>query len=240
MSAKRGISRGLLALVLSLAVTTAGAVNINKSIRIGEGEQAEGASTVNGSVTVGSSAIVSGSLETVNGSVRIGDNVQVRSASTVNGSIRVGAGLMTDSIESVNGTIRIGESAEIRDSVSVVNGKITVGPNGRIGGDVGNVNGEIRIEGTTIEGDLTTVTGDVTLTAGTVLNGDLIIEEPSGWSWGRNRSKPEIVIGPNSRVLGTIIAEHEIELYISNSAEVAGVRGEASLEDATRFSGDRP
>ena len=56
---------------------------------------------------------------------------------------------------------------------------------------------------------------------------------------GTNR-KPTIVIGPGSRVEGVVRAEREIKLYISESAEVGGVEGEVSLDDAIRFTGDRP
>jgi len=229
------------ALLLSaLLLVGAAEASVNKSIRIGDGEQTGDQSTVNGSITVGSSAIVDGTLETVNGSIRIDDNSRFQSASTVNGSIRIGAGAMTDSVSSVNGTIRIGANASIAEELSVVNGKVTIDEGGRIGGDVSNVNGEIVIEGTEIGGSLSTVTGDVTLTRGSTLKGDLVIEEPSGWGWGRRHSKPQIIIGPDSAVVGTIIAEHEVELFISDSASVGAVSGEISLDQAVRFSGDRP
>ena len=62
---------GLLALLL---VTPANALGINKSINIEADSQAGGASTVNGSITVGSGATVTGALETVNGAIRIGED----------------------------------------------------------------------------------------------------------------------------------------------------------------------
>lgn len=240
MSSYGRISRAMAAMALSLVVGAASNASVNKDIDIGDGQQVSGGSTVNGSITVGTAAIVSGSLDTVNGSVDIGDSVQLRSASTVNGSIRAGDGIVADGIESVNGTIRIGRSAQIAGSIEVVNGKVDVGTNSRVGGNIGNVNGRITVEGTIVEGDVSTVTGDVTLTAGTTVMGDLIIEEPGGWRWNRPRNKPRIIIGPNSSVTGSIVAEHAIELFLSDSAEVGAVTGEASLESAVRFSGDRP
>lgn len=224
-----------------LAATSAAAFSINKSIKISAGAQSDGDSTVNGSITVGSNAVINGSLETVNGTIRVEDGVTVRELMTVNGSIRVGSGLQAADVSSVNGSIRIGENATIDGEVSVVNGKIALSPGTRVAEDVSNVNGELSLTGTEIGGDVTTVTGDVELTENAVLRGDLVVEKPggSGW-WGRDRRKPRVVIGPGTRVLGEIRAEHEIELYISNSAEVAAVTGEASLEDAIRFSGRRP
>ena len=227
-------------LIALFSAAPANGMDVNRSVRIDSGAESAGQSTVNGSITVGTNAIVGGSLETVNGSIRIDDGVRLGDASTVNGSIRIGDGVIAEDIESVNGTIRIRHNAKISGRVSVVNGKIQVGAGSSVANDVSNVNGELRIEGTEIGGDLSTVTGDVWLMDDSVLRGDLIIEKPGGWGWGRNRRKPKIVIGPDSRVLGTIKAGHEIELYLSDSAEVGGVSGEASLDQAVRFSGNRP
>ena len=51
---------------------------------------------------------------------------------------------------------------------------------------------------------------------------------------------PTVTIGPGCRVDGKIIAEREVKLYISETAEVGGVEGELSMSDAVRFSGKRP
>ena len=240
MRAKLASITALLGLGALFAATPVAALDVNKSVKVASGAQSDGASTVNGRVSVGANAVVSGSLETVNGSIRIDDSVQFEDAGTVNGSIRVGDGAIADDIESVNGSIRVGMNASLSGEVSVVNGKIQIGAGSSVAEDVSNVNGEIRINGTEIGGNLGTVTGDVWLMENSTLRGDLIIEKPGGWGWGRSRRKPQIVIGPGSRVLGEIDARHEIELYISDRAEVGGVTGEASLDQAIRFSGDRP
>jgi len=223
-----------------LLIAPAHAFNVNKSISVDAGSTTDGHSTVNGSISVGRDAIVNGSLETVNGTIRIDDNVTLQDAGTVNGAIRIGDGVTADEISSVNGTIRIGKRGSISDEVSVVNGKIQIGAGSSVAGDVSNVNGEMLIEGTEIGGDLSTVTGDVLLTDNSVLRGDLIIEKPGGWGWKRKNRKPRIIIGPGSKVVGTIKAAQEIELFISDSAEVGGVSGEASMDQAVRFSGNRP
>lgn len=212
---------------------------VNKGITIDSGTQTGGHSTVNGNIVAGDSAVVDGSLETVNGTIRIADNVQLRDAGTVNGSIRIGSGVIADDVESVNGSIRVGGNARISGEISAVNGKIEVGAGGSVAGDVSNVNGEFRIVGTEIGGDLTTVSGDVWLTENSTLSGDLVVEKPRGWG-NKRRRMPKVVIGPGSRVLGRIVAEREIELYLSDTAEVGEVTGEIALEDAVRFSGARP
>jgi UDP-3-O-[3-hydroxymyristoyl] glucosamine N-acyltransferase len=232
------VAAGMLLLFL---VTPAQALSINKSVKIDAGSQADGASTVNGSIAVGSGATITGPLETVNGAIRIDENAVVADAETVNGSVKLGSGVKAQDISSVNGAIRIGERVTINGEISIVNGKIDVDAGSTVSKDVSNVNGEIEISGAEIAGGLSTVNGDVTLDEGAVLRGNLTIEKPGGVNWGnRNSRKPRIIIGPGSKVGGDIVAEREIELYISDSAEVGGVSGVMSMDQAVRFSGSRP
>jgi len=227
--------------ILALAVSApALAFNMNKSIRIGEGVETDGHSTVNGSITVDRSAVINGSLETVNGAITIADGVRLGNAETVNGKIRVGANVLAGSIGSVNGAIRIAENVVVDGEVSVVNGRISIATGSRVQDDVSNVNGDLDLEGTEVSGNVSTVNGDVTVTENSIVYGDVIVEKPGGWSWGRDRRRPRVIIGPGSRVEGEIVLEREVELYLSDTATVGGVSGEMSLDDAVRFSGSRP
>jgi hypothetical protein len=228
---------GLLAFAIS---APAAAFNLNKSISVGDGEEAGGQSTVNGSISVGSEATITGSLDTVNGTIRVGENSKVEDVDTVNGSISLGAGTSAEDLESVNGSIKLAQNTTVDGAASVVNGKISLDTGASVADDVSNVNGAISLTGAEIGGDLTTVNGDVTLSSGSTLRGDLIMEKPGGWGWNRNKRKPKVIIGADSTVQGTIQLEREVELYISNSAEVGGVSGEMDMDDAVRFSGDRP
>ena len=119
---------------------------------------------------------------------------------------------------------------------------IAIDSGSKIANDVSNVNGEISITGAEIGGDLSTVNGDVALNDGANLHGDLTIEKPGGFNWNKdeNNRKPRVTIGPGSKVGGKIIAEREVELYISDTAEVGGVSGVMTMDQAVRFSGDRP
>ena len=216
------------------------AFDFNKSITIADGAESEGRTTINGSISVGEAAIVSGALTTVNGTVRIDDDARVRDLETVNGSIRVGSGVETGDLDSVNGSIRLGDNVTVDGGVTVVNGKITLGEGTRVADDVTNVNGEISLTSAEVGGDLETTNGDVSLLSGSVLEGDLIIEKPGGLGWFRDKRKPKVVIGADSKVMGTIRLEREVDLFISESAEVGDVSGEMSLDDAVRFSGNRP
>lgn len=211
--------------------------DLNESIDIEPGSETGGHSTVNGSITVGSDAVVNGDLETVNGSIRVDENATVEDVQTVNGRIRLAAGVTAGEVQSVNGSVSAEQEATLED-ISVVNGKIELQARARVARDIGNVNGEIFVEAAEIGGSLTTVNGDVRLTDGARLAGDLTVEKPDGFSL--DHRKPRIVIGPDARVDGDIVLEREVELYISETAEVAGVRGVMTMADAVRFSGDNP
>lgn len=227
-------------LILLMSVPALGA-SINKSIKIAAGEESGGATSVNGSITVGPDATVTGNLKTVNGSIRIDDGASIEEASTVNGGVRLAERVKAESLTTVNGSINVGENGDISDEVGAVNGRISLGRGTRVGDDVGNVNGQIGLAGAEVGGDLTTVNGDIELSDGAVVKGDVVVEKPSNWSWGKDkRRKPRIVIGPGSRVEGTIRLEREVELFISESAQVGGVSGEMTMDDAVRFEGDRP
>lgn len=232
------ITVGLLVLLVMTIPAHAGSVN--KSVRVEAGSQSDGASSVNGSVTVGEGATVNGDVETVNGSIRVDDNAKIRDAETVNGTLRIGSGVVADDLSTVNGAIRIDENVTVGGQVETVNGSIGVAKGSTVRRDVSNVNGQIELISCEVGGDLSTVSGDIEL-RGAILKGDLIVEKPGGWSWGNKRSrKPEIVIGPGSEVHGTIRLEREVKLFISESAKVGGVSGVMSMSDAVRFDGKRP
>ena len=229
---------GLLVLLMSVPVYGA---SVNKSIKIDAGSESDGATSVNGSITVGDGAVVTGALNTVNGKVRVGDDATIEDASTVNGSMRIGENVTADELETVNGSISVGAGGQIGGQIDTVNGGITLGKGTVAASDVGNVNGSIELEGSEVGGNVQTVTGNVNLSGASTVKGDIVIEKPSRWSFGNKDSKmPEIVIGPGSVVKGKIILEREVKLYISESAEVGGVEGTMSMDDAVRFSGEHP
>ena len=235
---KSAFTIGLLAMLLSVPAFGA---SINKSIKIGAGEEAGGATSVNGSISVGSDAVVTGNLKTVNGTIRIDAGAQIQKATTVNGGLRLSENVRAENLSTVNGSIKVGEGASIDGDVGAVNGRITLQRGTTVSEGVGNVNGQIELSGAIVGGNIETVNGDIELADQSVVRGDIIVEKPGGWSWGKERRrKPRIVIGPGSRVEGEIHVEREVELFISDSAEVGNVSGEMSIDDAERFSGERP
>ena len=113
MSGKQRIAVITVGLAALLMVLPAHAFNLNKSISVDDGATSSGESTVNGSITVGSDAVVKGSLDTVNGTIRVEENATIEDAQTVNGSLRVASGCSSTDLSSVNGSIRIGEKVTV-------------------------------------------------------------------------------------------------------------------------------
>ena len=236
---KSAFTVGLLILLMSVPVY---GDSVNKSIKIDAGSESDGASSVNGSITVGDGAVVTGSLSTVNGKVRVGDDAQIEDASTVNGSITVGDNVTADELETVNGSISVGEGGQIGGEIGAVNGSVTLEKGTVAADDVGNVNGSIILEGSEVGGNIETVSGNVNLSDASTVKGNIKVEKPSNW-WpfgNKDQKMPKIVIGPGSTVGGSIIVEREVKLFISESAEVGGVEGVMSMDDAVRFEGEHP
>lgn len=236
---KSAFTIGLLAMLLVVPVYGA---SVNKSIRIDAGSEADGATTVNGSVSVGEGAVVTGDLETVNGKIRVDGNSRIEDASTVNGGVSLDDGVTAEDLSTVNGAIRVGENATIDGEIDAVNGSISLEKGTKVSRDIGNVNGAIRLAGSEVGGDVSTVSGDVDVIEGALIKGDLVVEKPNSWGWfnSKNSRVPRIIIGPDSEVRGTIRLEREVELYISDSAKVGRVEGTMAMSDAVRFSGERP
>jgi len=227
-------------LLMLMAVPVYGA-SVNKSIKINAGSESDGATTVNGSISVGEGAVVSGTLRTVNGKIQVKDDATIEDAETVNGSLIIGDSVSAGDLTTVNGSVSLGEDTSISGGAEAVNGRIILEQGSKVQRDVSNVNGDMEFSGSEVSGNVTTVNGDIDLSDGAVVKGDVIVEKPSSWGWGNNSSKmPKVVVGPGSVVDGTIRLEREVELYLSETAKVGGVTGVMSMSDAVRFSGDRP
>jgi DUF4097 and DUF4098 domain-containing protein YvlB len=227
-------------LALLLAVPVYGA-SVNKSINIDAGSESDGASTVNGSISVGEGAVVTGSLSTVNGKIRVDNDARIEDAVTVNGSLTLYDNVAANDLETVNGSVNVGEGGQVSGEIDAVNGRIKLAKGTVVAGSVGNVNGSIEIQGSEVGGDVSTVSGSVDLSGASTVKGNIVVEKPSMWKSSSNNNKPPVVvIGPGSVVVGSIVLERKVELYISESAEIGGVEGEMSIDDAVRFSGDHP
>ncbi len=221
--------RTTLALALLLAFSSAHAKNdnghdidkVNGGIQTESGQSYGELSTVNGGIDIASGSTVD-QAETVNGGIDIGDDVKLGAASAVNGGIDAGQHLA------------------VRQGLETVNGGIRVGFLSTIGGDISTVNGGITVQQTDVAGRLETVTGDITVGAKSHIHRGILVQKPTGVSWGMNKRRvPRIVIGPNAIVDGELRFEHEVELFVHPTAKVGTITG-ATAQTYTDTLPDRP
>lgn len=192
---------------------------------------------INGDVHVASGQST-GDVSTVNGDVRIDANATVDEAETVNGSITLGEHATAASLETVNGGLSLGSGAGVSGDVSTVNGAIELGRGADVAGRVSNVNDDIRLDAAHVGHGLKTVDGDIDIGADSRVEGGILVDKPGGWfNIGRNRERtPRIVIGPGAVVKGTLEFRRDVELYVSDRAQIGPVKGATPRT----FSGDRP
>jgi len=80
------------------------------------------------------------------------------------------------------------------------------------------------------------VSGDVTVGIDSHVHGSLRVRKSSGVSWisfGTTRT-PRIVIGPNAVVDGELDFEHEVKLYVHETARTGAISGATAVPFSTR------
>jgi hypothetical protein len=189
---------------------------------------------VNGSVHV-EAGQQAGDVSTVNGAVRVAAGASVHEASTVNGAVELGDKAQATSLGTVNGAISMGRGSRVSGEVDTVNGRIELAEGADVGGKLGNVNGTIVLDAAHVAGGIHTVGGDITVGANSHVEGGILVEKPSGWFNFNNRT-PVVVIGPHAVVQGTLEFRREVELKVSDSAQIGPVKGATVV----KFSGATP
>jgi DUF4097 and DUF4098 domain-containing protein YvlB len=226
----RAVVIGLMAAGLAACNYTA-----NDDIEIADGASHRGdATTINGDVDVGTNADASDSnFKTVNGRIVVRDGAQVNDCATVNGSMKVGEGAVAGDLRTVNGDLRVGRDSRVEGRIQLVNGSVELSPGAFVDGDVGTINGKIEMHSAQVDGDLSNVNGGMLITQGSEVRGDLTVREAGD---DRHSQPPVIVIGPDARVLGSLVFERPVELHVHVSAEI----GEVTGAEVNRFSGNEP
>lgn len=219
-------------LILAAALTVIGC----SSVEIEDNVHMPGfnADTINGSIKVGSNSVV-GNLDTVNGSVTVGAATRTGHVDTVNGGIEFGDDAICGRLDTVNGSVSLGRNAQIHGNIDTVNGAIHLRSGSKVDGNIDTVNGNIALTAVEVAGDILSVNSDLDMREGSVVLGGIHYQESQGLSFNIG-SPPKIVIGPNSRVEGTLRFDREVRLYVHDSAEIGPVLG-ANVE---RFAGLQP
>ena len=120
-------------------------------------------------------------------------------------------------METVNGAD--GAGSQIAGSVSAVNGMIALEKGADVRGRVENVNGSMTLASAHVADGLETTNGNIKVGPGSRVEGGILVEKPRG-SWVGHHKPPNIVIGPDAIVQGPLQFEHEVELYVSDRAQI--------------------
>lgn len=211
-------------IVLGLALALAGAAHAGDDI-----------DKVNGDIHV-SAGQNYGDLSTVNGDIHVDANASARDVETVNGSIVMDDHSNAGKLETVNGSVTLGSGAKVARSVEAVNGSLRLARNADVSGRVSNVNGHITLDAAHVGGGLETVAGDIDVGANSHVEGGILVDKQhGGWHWGHSHT-PRIVIGPGAVVKGTLEFRRDVDLYVSDRAQVGPIKGAT----AHKFSGAQP
>ncbi len=188
---------------------------------------------------MGKDCEISGSVSNVNGSIQIGDQSTTGSINNVNGSITLGTGVVSGQVNTVNGSLTLGDQSRVKGNARTVNGQIAGGAEIRIEGDLGTTNGRIRLgQGSQVDGKVSTSNGDISLKGaqagsletysgslelleGAIVEGALTVRRPER----PPRQAPRVVIGENVQVGGPLVFEHEVKLFVHESAEIGEITG---------------
>jgi len=162
-------------------------------------------------------------VSSVNGGIDIESGATARNVETVNGGIVLGNNVTIVSAETVNGGINAGNDLSVTKGLETVNGGIYVAQGGNVGGNIETINGDIELIQVIVEKNLKTINGDITLAESSVVKGDLVIEKSGGWFSSVTGDKITISIDKSSAVLGTIHLYKEVNLKISEGAEIGQI-----------------
>lgn len=179
--------------------------SINDNIRVNEGERV-------------------GNVSNVNGDVRLKQGAKAESVTAVNGTIKMGQNAEAGALKVVNGDVELGERVTVNGRTESVNGDVLAEEGCVLNGDVATVTGDISLNAVRVSGGLVTVVGNITVGANSVVCGGVWVKKPNPPSHPVSH-KPRIEIGPGSVVEGSLRFDHEVELYVSQSAKIGPVSG---------------
>jgi predicted acyltransferase (DUF342 family) len=171
-------------------------------------------------------------LESVNGSIRVGDHAVIASAHTVNGSVRLGNDCRARTLSTVNGSIKVGRRTAISGDITTVNGRIELSDDADVQGDARNVNSDITLgQRAHVGGKIVTRSGDITLQDNARVDRGIEVKDDGWWRdvfgslFSFTRHAPVITIGPGAQVGGELVFDREVELRVHSTAKIGHVTG---------------
>lgn len=172
-------------------------------------------------------------LNSINGTLRLKEGVKAGRLNTINGRIEIAANVEVQEINTINGRVEGGTDLRVLGDVKTVNGAVQLAAGTRVDGELLTINGDLQLTHTDIHGRVSTVNGDIDTGTGSRLRGGLTVEEARGKA---SQTGPTIVIGPESRVDGTIRFEGPGRLFVHQTAVVGEVMGVTAVS----YPGERP
>jgi hypothetical protein len=224
-------------LLLSATVLLLDACNFNKNISVpANAHWSSGSSTVNGEISVGSDAVVDGSLRTINGRIDLARGATTGNLTSINGNISLAESAHAGDLKTVNGDFTLGRNSLAAD-LATVNGDIRAANGAHITGSAENINGGMVLCGAQVDGDLSFYNGDVLIADGSKVQGNVTAIKPTNEYQGNPKiTEPILIVAPHSVVDGNIKFERPGKLYVSDNATIHGVEGVSPV----KFSGSVP
>jgi len=104
-----------------------------------------------------------------------------------------------------------------------------------VNGQLQNVNGPIRVAAADVRGGIETVSGGIELGPDAHVDGGIHVRKEHSLLSSLGGDVPRIVVGPRSRVGGTLNFERKVLLYVSDQATIGPVQGATVV----KYSGER-
>jgi len=179
-----------------------------------------------------------GDLSTINGSILVGSDAVVGQVKTVNGNVKVESRATSKTLTTVNGSITAHDGVRVQGNLNAVSGALRVTNGADVSGDVINVSGGIHVESAHVGGNVDTCAGGIDLGPNARVDGNVIVEKDNSWHFGFGNVPPpvHVVIGPGTVVKGTLRFERPVKLYVSDHATIGAVQG----AEVIKFSGEHP
>jgi carbonic anhydrase/acetyltransferase-like protein (isoleucine patch superfamily) len=162
----------------------------------------------------------------VDGAINLAQGAKGGNLSGVSSSINLQEGAQADQLRTVDGAINLAERASVGGDVRSVDGPITLARGAHVLGNVQTLSSSITLAGAVVAGGLETVSGTIHIGGGSLVNHDIVLSKPSSHQSGDDIQRlPTVIIAPDAKVLGQVVAERGAVIWISRSAQVGAVHG---------------
>jgi hypothetical protein len=178
-----------------------------------------------------------GSIYQVDGSIDLAPGAKADNLSGVSTRITLQQGAQANRLRTVDGAIDLAPRATARGDVMSVDGPVHLAPDAHVLGNVQTLTSPITLTDAVVGGRLETVSGTLRISGASLVSNGIVLRKPNPHDSGADiERRPTVIIGPQAKVMGKVIAERGGTVWISRSAKVGPVEG-ATVH---WFQGDTP